>query len=105
MSELIVIRLDPVSGEWEHNHAEGPTGTQEEGEQWLAAIREGKVPEGKFCEWDEVIELVGACRKALLEDNERIYMVLKVDDHKGKTGKLTGKVDSVESKLGRQVKR
>ena len=56
-------------------------------------------------EWDEVIELVGACRKALLEDNERIYMVLKVDDHKGKTGKLTGKVNSVESKLGRQVKR
>jgi len=56
-------------------------------------------------EWDEVIELVGTCRKALLEDNERIYMVLKVDDHKGKTGKLTGKVDSVESKLGRQVKR
>ena len=56
-------------------------------------------------EWEEVIELVGACRKALLEDNERIYMVLKVDDHKGKTGKLTGKVNSVESKLGRQVKR
>ena len=56
-------------------------------------------------EWDEVIELVGACRKALLEDNERIYMVLKADDHKGKTGKLTGKVNSVESKLGKDVKR
>ena len=56
-------------------------------------------------EWDEVIELIGACRKALLEDNERIYMVLKADDHKGKTGKLTGKVNSVEGKLGRQVKR
>ena len=56
-------------------------------------------------EWDEVMQLIGSCRKALLEDNERIYMVLKVDDHKGKTGKLTGKVNSVESKLGRQVKR
>lgn len=55
--------------------------------------------------WDEVIGLIGACRKALLEDNERIYMVLKVDDHKGKTGKLTGKVNSVESRLGRPVKR
>ena len=57
MAELIVIRLDPVSGEWEHNHAEGPTGKQEEGEKWLAALREGKVPEGKFCEWEEVVEV------------------------------------------------
>ena len=56
MAELIVIRLDPVSGEWEHNHAEGPTGTREEGERWLADIRAGKVPDGKFCKWDEVIE-------------------------------------------------
>ena len=57
MSELIVIRLDPLSGEWEHNHSEGPTGTREEGEQWLAALQEGKVPEGKSCEWDEVLEI------------------------------------------------
>lgn len=57
MAELIVIRLDPVSGEWEHNHAEGETGTQAEGEQWLAALREGKIPGGKFCEWDEVVEI------------------------------------------------
>ena len=57
MAELIVIRLDPVTGEWEHNHAEGPTGTREEGEKWLAALREGKIPEGKFCKWDEVVEI------------------------------------------------
>ena len=57
MAELIVIRLDPVSGEWEHNHSEGPTGTREEGEKWLAALKEGKVPEGKSCEWDEVVEI------------------------------------------------
>lgn len=57
MAELIVIRLDPVTGEWEHNHSEGTTGTQEEGKKWLAAIREGKVPEGKFCKWDEVLEV------------------------------------------------
>jgi len=57
MAELIVIRLDPISGEWEHNHAEGPTGTQEEGERWLADLREGKAPEGKFCEWDEIVEI------------------------------------------------
>ena len=57
MAELIVTRLDPVSGEWEHNHAEGRTGTSEEGEKWLADLREGKAPEGKFCEWEEVNEV------------------------------------------------
>ena len=56
MAELIVIRLDPLTNEWEHNHSEGPTGTREEGEKWLAALQEGKSPEGKFCEWDEVTE-------------------------------------------------
>jgi hypothetical protein len=57
MSELIVTRLDPVSGEWEHNHAEGKIGTKEEGEQWLIDLRSGKTPEGKFCKWDKVIEV------------------------------------------------
>ncbi|MDQ1328480.1 MAG: hypothetical protein QG641_1765 [Candidatus Poribacteria bacterium] len=47
MSELIVTRLDPVSGEWEHNHAEGKIGTKEEGEQWLDDLRSGKTHEGK----------------------------------------------------------
>jgi len=56
MAELIVIRLDPLTNEWEHNHSEGPTGTHEDGEKWLAALREGKLPGGKFCEWDEVTE-------------------------------------------------
>ncbi len=57
MAELIVTRLDPLTGEWEHNHAEGRTGTPEEGQKWLTALCEGKVPEGRFCEWEEVIEI------------------------------------------------
>ena len=57
MAELIVTRLDPVSGEWEHNHAEGQTGTREEGEKWLVELKEGKVPEGKSFKWDEVVEI------------------------------------------------
>jgi len=57
MPEMIVTRLDPVSEEWEHNHAEGNTGTKEEGEQWLTDLHSGKVPEGKSCKWDKVIEV------------------------------------------------
>ena len=54
-------------------------------------------------EWDEVIELIGRCRKRLLEKHERIYLVLKVDDQKGVTGKLRGKISSVEKRLGHEV--
>ncbi|MCE5270398.1 MTH1187 family thiamine-binding protein [bacterium] len=54
-------------------------------------------------EWDEVMGLVGRCRERLLQDNERLYIVLKIDDHKGRTGKLSGKVASVEKKLGRAL--
>jgi len=57
MAELIVTRLDPVSGEWEHNHAEGETGSQEQGEKWMQALKAGKVPEGKSCKWEKVTEV------------------------------------------------
>lgn len=57
MAEMIITRLDPVSEKWEHNHAEGKTGSKQEGEKWLADLRLGKVPEGKFCKWDKVSEI------------------------------------------------
>lgn len=50
-------------------------------------------------EWDEVIEVVGKCRRCLLENNDRIYMVIKADDHKGTSGKIEGKVNSVMKKV------
>jgi len=62
----------------------------------------GTIIEG---EWNEVMELIGACRTQMLKEHERIYMVLKVDEQRGKTGRLNGKVRSVEDKLGRPVKK
>ena len=52
-------------------------------------------------EWDEVIEVVGRCRQALLENNERIYMVIKADDHKGTHGKMEKKISSVIDKINK----
>jgi len=57
MAEVIITRLDPVTGEWEHNHAEGKSGSKEDGEKWLSDIHLGKVPDGKFCKWDKIIEI------------------------------------------------
>ena len=56
-------------------------------------------------EWDEVIDLIGKCRQVLLKEHDRIYMLLKADERKGKTGRLKGKVNSVEKKLGRPVRK
>ena len=60
----------------------------------------GTVIEG---EWDEVMNLVKKSRELLLKDNERLYIVLKIDEHKGETGALRGKVKSVENRLGHPV--
>ena len=54
-------------------------------------------------EWDEVMELVKKSRNLLLKDNERLYIVLKIDDYKGHTGTLKSKVESVENRLGHPV--
>ena len=54
-------------------------------------------------EWDEVMDLVNRCRNRLIQDNERLYIVLKIDDHNGRTGKLKGKIKSVENRLGREL--
>ncbi len=55
-------------------------------------------------EWDEIIKLVNNCRLKLRENNDRIYLVLTMDDRKGATGRLDGKVKSIEDKLDRKIK-
>ena len=62
----------------------------------------GTVIEG---DWDELLELVRKCHFCLREDFERVLTRITIDDRKGATGRLTGKVKSVESKLGREIKK
>jgi len=61
----------------------------------------GTVIEGP---WDEVFGVVKACLLRMAEDCNRISTVIKVDYRKGKTGRLSGKVESVERRLGRKLK-
>lgn len=51
-------------------------------------------------EWDDVMQTVSACYKELELDCDRIYLTLKVDARKGRTGGLKGKTDSVKAKMG-----
>ncbi len=60
----------------------------------------GTIVEG---EWDEIMNLIKKCREALLEEVDRLLIEIKIDERKGATGRIEGKVLSVEKKLGKQV--
>ena len=56
-------------------------------------------------EWDELMELVKKCHMLLREDFERVYTRITIDDRKGAKDRLTGKIKSVENKLGRNIRK
>ena len=57
-------------------------------------------------DWEPVMETLNEARTMLRErGHERIYIIINIDDRKDATDRLTGKVESVEKKLGREVKK
>ncbi len=62
----------------------------------------GTVIEGS---WDEVMGVVKACWERMSDDCDRISTVMKIDYRKGKTGRLSSKMESVEKKVGRTLKK
>jgi len=50
-------------------------------------------------EWNDVIDVVGRCFEQLRKDSDRVYMTIKADYRKGPSGRLEGKVSSLEKKL------
>lgn len=54
---------------------------------------------------EEALQVVRQCFEAMAVDCERIECSIKIDYRKGRTGRLDGKVASVEQKLGRTVKK
>jgi uncharacterized protein (TIGR00106 family) len=60
----------------------------------------GTIVEG---EWEQVMALVTACFQAMSQDCNRISTSIKIDYRAGKGGRLTSKIRSIESKLGRKL--
>ncbi|MCP4763251.1 MAG: MTH1187 family thiamine-binding protein [archaeon] len=56
-------------------------------------------------EWNEVMNVISQCFESLSKENNRVYMTITADYRKGKDKRLTGKLNSVEKKLGRKVER
>lgn len=49
--------------------------------------------------YEEVMQVAEDCFKELSKDSERVYMNMKLDWRKGRSGGLSGKTCSVEEKL------
>lgn len=56
-------------------------------------------------EWEEVMDLIKKCHHKLRETSTRVYTKISIDDREGASGRIKGKVASVEKRLGREVKK
>jgi uncharacterized protein (TIGR00106 family) len=62
----------------------------------------GTIVEGELA---DVLNLMRDCIEKMATHSDRVSCSAKLDYRKAKSGRLTGKVDSVEQKLGRSIKR
>jgi uncharacterized protein (TIGR00106 family) len=62
----------------------------------------GTIVEGDLA---DVVNLMRECIEKMATHSDRVSCAAKLDYRKGKSGRLAGKVDSVEQKLGRSIKR
>ncbi|HEY1921408.1 MAG TPA: MTH1187 family thiamine-binding protein [Tepidisphaeraceae bacterium] len=56
-------------------------------------------------EWPEVMAVIQKCYEELSKDCNRITCTVKMDWRKNHSGRLQSKVDSVEKKLGRPLRK
>ncbi|MGA3125911.1 MAG: MTH1187 family thiamine-binding protein [Candidatus Korobacteraceae bacterium] len=54
---------------------------------------------------DEVMEVIMRCHRRMLEFAPRVMTNITLDERKGATGRLTGKVKDVEELLGKKLER
>jgi len=57
--------------------------------------------EGDF---DRVIKVIAACHKYMIKQAPRVLTHITIDDRRGRTGRITGKIKSVEKVLGRKLR-
>lgn len=64
----------------------------------------GTVVEG---DWDQILQLARQCHQTLLQRVDRVMTTIRIDDRKDapNRGRITRKVQSLEAKVGRPLKR
>ena len=53
--------------------------------------------------WEPVMKVINKARLMLRRSHSRVYIIITIDDRKDAKRRLTGKIASVERKLGREV--
>ncbi|MBW2277654.1 MAG: MTH1187 family thiamine-binding protein [Deltaproteobacteria bacterium] len=56
-------------------------------------------------EWEDLLALLTKCFRSLKDVSDRVSVSVKFDHRKGRSGRLSGKIESVESKVGRELKK
>jgi uncharacterized protein (TIGR00106 family) len=56
-------------------------------------------------EWESAMTVIRKCHDAVMESSERVLTRISIDDRKGKESRMDRKLESVERKLGMQLKK
>jgi uncharacterized protein (TIGR00106 family) len=56
-------------------------------------------------EWEPVMRLINRARLMLRKRHSRVYIIITIDDRKGAKNRLTGKIQSIERRLRREVQK
>jgi uncharacterized protein (TIGR00106 family) len=62
----------------------------------------GTVVEG---EWNDVMDLIRRCHEAVMSTSERVVTSISIDDRKGKPNRIDQKVESIERRIGKVLKK
>ena len=52
-------------------------------------------------DWAPVMKVINKARLMLRRNHSRVYIIITIDDRKGAKKRLTGKIKSIENRLGR----
>jgi uncharacterized protein (TIGR00106 family) len=52
---------------------------------------------------DKVFEVIQKCHEKMISQSDRVVTQIRIDDRKGASGTIKGKVRSVEEKLGKEL--
>jgi len=56
-------------------------------------------------DWDQALGVVKQCFETMQADCARIYCTMSIDYRRGPTGRMTSKIESVEGRLDRKLKK
>ncbi len=52
---------------------------------------------------DKVFEVIRQCHQNIVDQSDRVVTYVKIDDRKGASGRIAGKIKSVEEHLGKEL--